>query len=304
MVVGIGEVLWDILPSGRQLGGAPANFAYCSRLLGARAAVVSRVGKDELGGEIRERFLQTGLLIDLLQEDDAYPTGTVKVSLGPGGQPRFEISHPVAWDFIEWNQELERAALSLDAVCFGSLAQRSNQSRSTIMNFLDATRPDALRVFDVNLRQSFYSREILRDSIERATVLKLNHEELPQVAELLGVSQSDFAPALFRQYRLQLICVTRGDTGSQLFQVLRQSSGARTFAYNEHPGFKVEVKDTVGAGDAFTAGLVHGVLRGSSLEMMNGTANRMGAWVASSEGAMPELPGETLAEVLARLEKK
>jgi fructokinase len=304
LVIGIGEILWDMLPSGRRLGGAPANFAYCSHLLGARSAVVSRVGKDQLGDEIREQLLRSGVSADLLQEDAVHSTGIVNVTLDTGGQPRFQIEYPAAWDFIQWNRELERMAQSLDAVCFGSLAQRSEQSRSTIMKFLDSTRKDALRVFDVNLRQSFYSRKILRDSVKQANVLKLNHQELPRVAEMLDVSQTDFVSSLFKRYELRLICVTRGEAGSSLFQARRQGQSDITIVREAHPGLKVQVKDAVGAGDAFTAGLVHELLRGSSLDVMNDTANRMGAWVASSEGAMPALPKQGLAAVLTGFREK
>jgi fructokinase len=201
----------------------------------------------------------------------------------------------VAWDFLDWSEIWQALAQSADAVCFGSLAQRSEVSRRTILNFLDGTRPEALRVFDVNLRQSFFSAEVIRDSVKRANVIKLNHEELPRVAELLEIESDDslaFCHELFQEFDLQLVCVTRGANGSLLCD--RNST-------DEHPGFRVQIKDTVGAGDAFTAALVHGLLRQSPLVEMNDLANRMGAWVASCSGAMPPLPEAGLTQTLSQI---
>jgi fructokinase len=297
-VVGLGEVLWDLLPSGRQLGGAPANFAYCSHLLGDRAVVASRVGKDELGKAIRESLLARGVTDQFLQIDPEQPTGTVKVEIDSAGQPKFEIIHPVAWDSLQWTDTWQALARSADAVCFGSLAQRSPQSRQTILEFVDATRSEALRIFDVNLRQTFYSSEIISESMVRANVVKLNHEEVPRVRELLGIKAGDgpyFCREVIEKFRLQLICITRGSNGSLL---CNQTSA------HEHPGFHVQVRDTIGAGDAFTAALVHEHLRGRSLAEMNDSANRLGAWVASRAGAMPSVPEGTLEGVLADLKMK
>jgi fructokinase len=273
-IVGIGEILWDLLPSGRALGGAPANFAYCSRLLGARATVVSRVGNDELGSEIRDRVRQAEIADAFIQTDARHPTGTVKVKVDLKGQPTFEIVGPVAWDFLEWGDDLKVLAEASGAVCFGTLAQRSEASRRTICKFLDSTKPEAARVFDVNLRQSCYSAAIIEDSLRRTTVLKLNDQELPMLSGLLGISSNEFAGAIFERFDVKLICITRGQRGSVL---------ADRMAGYEHHGFRVHGKDAVGAGDAFTAGLVHEYLRGSSLGVMSETANRMGAWVASRE---------------------
>jgi fructokinase len=294
-VVGLGEILWDLLPSGRQLGGAPANFAYCSHLLGNRGVVASRIGMDQLGVDIRVELRRKQLADDLVQPDSLHPTGAVNVEIDSGGQPRFDIAYPAAWDFLEWNQSLNQLARSSDAVCFGSLAQRSPQSRETILQFLDATESAALRVFDVNLRQSFYSAQIIDESMRRATVVKLNDQELPIIAGLLRISEQDFAETAIAKFNLRLACLTRGDKGSLLFD----RSGT-----HEHPGFQVQVKDAVGAGDAFTAGLVCELLRGSPLAKINDTANRMGAWVASCSGAMPEPPMGGLKAALARLAKK
>jgi fructokinase len=297
-VVGLGEVLWDLLPSGRQLGGAPANFAYCSHLLGDRAVVASRIGEDELGKAVRESLLARGVTDQFLQIDPEQPTGTVKVEIDRAGQPKFEIIHPVAWEFLEWTDTWQALARSADAVCFGSLAQRSPQSRQTILEFVDATRSEALRVFDVNLRQTSYSFEIISESMVRANVVKLNHEEVPRVRELLGINAFDalsFCKEVIEKFRLRLICITRGSNGSLL---CNQTSA------HEHPGFHVQVKDTIGAGDAFTAALVHEHLRGRSLAEMNDSANRLGAWVASNSGAMPPVPAIGLEAALANLKMK
>jgi fructokinase len=294
-VVGLGEILWDLLPSGRQLGGAPANFAYCSHLLGNRAIVASRVGSDDLGREVRDSLLHSGLTDQFLQIDPSHATGTVHVRLDSAGRPNFEIADCEAWDFLNWNEVWQALARLADAVCFGSLAQRSEISRRTILDFLGGTRPEALRVFDVNLRQSFFSADVIRDSVKRANVVKLNHEELPRVAELLAIENGvgvAFCRELFQKFDLQLVCVTRGANGSLLCD--RNST-------DEHPGFRVQIRDTVGAGDAFTAALVHGLLRQSPLVEINDLANRMGAWVASCSGAMPPPPEVGLTETLSRI---
>lgn len=292
IVVGLGELLWDILPSGPQLGGAPANFAYCAHLLGDRGIAVSRLGDDLPGTDAREHLREHGVTDEFLQTDSVHPTGTVSVELDGAGQPQFEIKPEAAWDFLEWTPALEHLARSCHAVCFGTLAQRSKPSRCTILKFLDATQQKTLRVFDVNLRQSFYSAEVVRESLRRANAVKLNDQELPVIAALLAVDEADFCRTVFEMFDLHFICVTRGEKGSLL--VCRDGT-------HEHDGFCVTIKDAVGAGDAFTAGLVHEYLRGSSPAQMNDTASRMGAWVASSSGGMPETPAEGLTTALAKL---
>jgi fructokinase len=181
-IVGLGELLWDFLPSGKQLGGAPANFAYITNLLGDIGIPASRAGRDSLGDAALHRLTQLGLSAAAVQQDLIHLTGTVKVEIDSSGQPRFDISEPAAWDFLEWIPSWQQLAKEADAVCFGSLAQRSPQSRSTIRSFLQATRPEALRIFDVNLRQNFYTAPILADSMKLATIVKLNHEELPRIS--------------------------------------------------------------------------------------------------------------------------
>jgi fructokinase len=257
--------------------------------------IASRIGADGLGQEIRRGLLSRGMSDRFLQTDTTYPTGTVSVEVDAEGKPNFAIRYPAAWDFLEWNLGWRALAQSADAVAFGSLAQRSAVAHNTILNFLDQTRPEALRIFDVNLRQCFYSLPNVTASMQRAGIVKLNHEELPVVAELLDIPVSDhrrFAATLIQRFGLNLVCITRGAQGSVL---------ASSTDFHEHPGFRVEVKDTVGSGDAFTAGLVHEYLRAGSLARMNHTANQMGAWVASCAGAMPPPPADELRKTLEQL---
>jgi fructokinase len=280
-IIGLGEVLWDMFPEGKKLGGAPANFAYITNLLGDCGILASRIGKDALGEEACQRLAKLGLQTSFVQSDDAHPTGTVKVQVDAQGQPSFVITEGVAWDFMAWTPEWKALAEKADAVCFGSLAQRSAGSRATIHDFLAVAKAKATLVFDVNLRQHFFSREVLKDSIQIADVIKMNHEELPRVAQMLGAPPAEeiiSAQWLRREYDLKLVCVTRGAKGSLLVSEKY---------LHEHPGFPAIVADTVGAGDAFTAGLIHHFLRGATLPVMNEAANRLGAWVASQRGATP-----------------
>ncbi|HUJ30958.1 MAG TPA: carbohydrate kinase [Candidatus Acidoferrum sp.] len=291
-IVGLGEVLWDLLPQGKQLGGAPANFAYMASLLGHRGVVASRAGTDQLGQELTRKLADLSLDRSFLQFDSGRATGTVKVHLDAGGQPAYEITQNVAWDFLEWWPEWQRLAAEADAICFGSLAQRSPQSRATIRAFLSGARPSALRIFDVNLRQEFYSADVLSESLRLANVAKLNDLELRVVIEELKLefgSERSAAETLRRAFGLKLVCITRGVNGSVL--VAENES-------DEHPGFPVRVADSVGAGDAFTAALAHHLLAGSSLKTTNEAANRMGAWVASHSGATPA-PDAALSEILS-----
>jgi len=294
LVVGIGEVLWDMLPTGKQLGGAPANFAYFAHALGDDCAIVSRVGCDADGREIGERFTTTGVASDYLQFDDEHSTGKVVVETDVAGQPHYNILEDVAWDYLEWSAELERLAARADAVCWGTLAQRSVRTRETIMRFIEATRDDAVRIFDVNLRQSFFSAELLAASIRQANVVKLNHEELPRVLSALGLgngarTEADQAQELLNYAAgVNVVCITRGERGSLLL-----SRSERI----EHAGLKTRVVDTVGAGDAFTAMLAHGLLRGEPLPHIGERANRIGAWVASHTGATPYLEESSLKQI-------
>jgi fructokinase len=294
-VVGLGEVLWDVLPGGACLGGAPANFAYITTLMGDQGIVASRVGQDSRGIEALRRMEELGLDIDHVQTDGEHPTGVVNVKVDGDGVAQYEIAHPVAWDCLEWNSDWQQLAADVDAVCFGSLAQRSQKSRATIRQFLRAAPEHALKVFDINFRQSYYSAEIVSESLRLADIVKLNDDELPQLLSLMKIPGKDEKPAaknLIREYGLKMVCITRGSRGSLLVQGSEIS---------EHPGFRVPVADTVGSGDAFTAGMVHEYLQGASLSLMNEVANLVGAWVASEVGAMPTPKRGALEHSLAEI---
>jgi fructokinase len=291
-VVGLGELLWDLFPAGKQLGGAPANFAYITSLLGDEGIPASRLGADILGAEAMQCLRQLGLSTEYIQQDADHATGTVKVEVDRSGQPCFEIAASVAWDFLEWTPQWQELAQRSDAVCFSTLAQRSERSGNTMRSFLRGTRAGAFRVCDINLRQTFFTPQVVAESMKLANIVKLNHDELPRVMRLFGLEHRDeqhSAQRLLLSYDLQLICVTRGNAGSLLLSRNECS---------EHPGFKVKVADTVGAGDAFTAALVHGYLRAIPLAQINETANRVGAWVASQRGATPAPKPNGLEESL------
>jgi fructokinase len=294
-VVGLGEVLWDVLPERTCLGGAPANFAYITTLMGDQGIVASRVGEDSRGVEALRRMEEVGVDIDHVQTDRKHPTGAVNVQIDVQGFAQYEIKHPVAWDFMEWTPDWQHLAADADAVCFGSLAQRSEQSRATIRKFLGALSKTAVKVFDVNLRQAYYSAEILSESMRLADIVKLNDEELPKIMSLGSMPHTgelSSAQRLCQEYKLKMVCITRGGRGSLL---------VRGQERNEHQGFRVRVADTVGSGDAFTAGLVHEYLHGASLELMNEVANLVGAWVASEVGAMPSPKRGALEHSLAEI---
>ena len=291
-LVGIGEVLWDLLPGGRQMGGAPANFACHARALGARAGVISRVGDDGLGRELADRLRELGVDTDCLEVDPAAPTGTVAVEVGPGGEPHFDIREGVAWDNLRGGAVVARAAARADALCFGTLARRSEPARGAVGALLHAARPGALRVFDVNLRQHYYSRELIAEGLALSDVLKLNETELPRLAELFDLSGGprDQMAWLAERHRLHAVAYTRGGRGSLLL------AGGR---WSDHPGLPVDVRDTVGAGDAFTAAMTLGLLAGWDVEEINARANAVAAHVASRAGATPDLPDHLRAPFLS-----
>lgn len=293
-VVGLGEVLWDLFPTGACLGGAPANFAYITTLMGDEGIVASRVGQDSPGLDALRKLEELGLNIDHIQTDRDHPTGTTNVEIDPKGHPRFEIAPDVAWDCLQWTPAWQRLAARADAVCFGSLAQRAELSRATIRKFLAASSA-ALRVFDVNLRESHYSEDILVESMRLADIVKLNEAELPQIMSMSKLPYKDelsSAKRLLETYGMKIVCITRGGHGSLLVRGNESS---------QHPGFRVRVADTVGSGDAFTAGLVHEYLHGASLDLMNEVANLVGAWVASEVGAMPMPKRGALEHSLAEI---
>lgn len=286
--LGLGEVLWDLLPSGAQMGGAPANFAYHARALGADAGVITRVGNDSLGHDILKRFEALGLPTNLVQRDDRAPTGTVTVQLSADGVPQFTIHENVAWDRLATTEEALATVAAADAVCFGSLGQRCEPARSTIQRLVSAVRPAALRIFDINLRQHFYSRDVVERSLQEANVLKLNDAELPVLAAMFGLSGPVRAQMerLAGCFKLQVVALTRGPRGSLLF-----GPGG----WSDHGGLPVEVCDTVGAGDAFTAAMTLGLLAGWNLDRVNEHANQVARYVCSCPGATPPLPASLAA---------
>lgn len=285
VVVGLGELLWDVFPDGKRPGGAPANVAYQAQQLGCQGVVVSRVGNDDLGDEIISFLESKGLRTLAVQRDDSAATGRVTVSFDDDHQPQYVIHEGVAWDNINFDDELKQVMEQADAVCFGTLAQRSPTSRKSIMQAVEATSSECLRVYDVNIRQKYYDLEWIEESLELASIVKLNHEEVELLAGELQVpaGEEEFSKALAERYCLDLVCVTRGSDGC------RVTSSSESISI---PGEPVEVADTVGAGDAFTAGLIFSRLSGRSLEASGAIANKIGGIVASHHGAMPELKDE------------
>ena len=284
MIIGLGEALWDMLPEGKKLGGAPANFAYHVSQFGLDSCVVSAVGNDALGDEIVDSFTAKGL--NMLIERVPYPTGTVQVEIDRAGIPQYEIKENVAWDNIPCTPQLEQLAARTRAVCFGSLAQRSAVSHATISRFLDTMphRDDVLRVFDINLRQNFYSAEILDESLRRCNILKINDEELIIVSRMFGLTgdgMQDRCRQLLGMYDLKMLILTCGINGSYVF-----TPGEYSFC--ETP--KVEVADTVGAGDSFTAAFISSIIKGRPVTEAHRTAVDVSAFVCTQKGAMPILP--------------
>lgn len=286
VVVGMGEALWDVLPEGKKIGGAPANFAYHVSQFGLTSCVVSAVGPDALGKEIQENLTSKGL--NHLIAEVPYPTGTVQVEIDQAGVPQYEIKENVAWDNIPYTAQLEALAKRTQAVCFGSLAQRNVVSRETINRFLDAMpqTEDSLVVFDVNLRQGFYNKEILCNSMRRCNILKINDEELVTVSRMFGypgIDLQDKCWILLGKYNLKMLILTCGINGSYVF-----TPGNVSF----QPTPKVDVADTVGAGDSFTAAFIASVLKGKSVAEAHSIAVRTSAFVCTKDGAMPVLPSD------------
>lgn len=284
IVVGMGEALWDVLPEGKKIGGAPANFAYHVSQFGLPSCVVSAIGDDTLGNEIRENFVSKGLNFSLAVVP--YPTGTVQVEIDQAGIPQYDIKENVAWDNIPFTENLEEMAKNTRAFCFGSLAQRNVVSRETINQYLD-TMPvddDTLIVFDVNLRQGFYTKEILTNSMNRCNILKINDEELVTVSRMFGypgIDLQDKCWILLGKYNLKMLILTCGINGSYVF-----TPGNVSFM----PTPKVEVEDTVGAGDSFTAAFIASILKGDSVQEAHRKAVETSAFVCTKKGAMPVLP--------------
>jgi len=292
----VGEILWDILPQGKQLGGAPVNFACTASRLGNVVTLFSSVGDDPLGAEARHRLKNIGLPEEQLQVSRNYPTGTAEVELNANGDASFNLRAPVAWDDLLWTDEWKTVVRRLDAIYFGTLGQRNEESRRTIQQMLDHTSDDCVKVFDVNLRSPFYSASASQSSIERATILKLSEDELPIVMELLGFSKASsieqYIADLFNSFKMKLIAVTYGSRGSLIAS--RENS-------HRHCGISVPVEDTVGAGDAFTAALTSYYLRGAPIQILNEAGNAWGSWVASQMGAMPDCPADTYGRLTRRI---
>jgi fructokinase len=288
-IVGLGEVLWDLLPAGRQLGGAPFNFTHHCHQLGHPAVMVSRVGADEPGQTIRSALMDRQLSDVWIQTDDRYPTGSVEVTLNEHGHPTYTIAPDVAYDHLQWTDELASLLSTAAAVCFGTLAQRHPVSRATIQQAIRQAAGTVI-LFDINLRQHFYSRELIEQSLRCSRWVKLNDEELQMLRSLLGLAgatEIQTVSNLRSRYNLELIALTRGERGCLLQTELEQI---------DLPGIRVKVADTVGAGDAFSAGLLVSILQGDSVSTAARFANRLAACVASKPGGTPVV---TRAEIEA-----
>ena len=287
-VVGLGEVLWDVLPDGKKLGGAPANFAYHAGQFGLETLAVSALGKDALAEETIAALDDRSLKYLLPRVD--YPTGTVQVTLTVDGIPTYEIKENVAWDNIPYTPELAEIASNCRAVCFGSLAQRNVTSWATIRQFLDNTPVDCLKVFDINLRQQFYTKDVIEESLKRCNILKINDEELVIIKRMYGYDDLDMrgiCEKILADYQLKMLVLTCGTNGSYVF-----APGLTSF--QETP--KVKVADTVGAGDSFTGSFCAAILNGKSLEEAHRKAVAVSAFVCTQNGAMPKYPVDLLKE--------
>ena len=285
LIVGLGEILWDMFPSGKVIGGAPANFAYHVRELGESSVVVSSVGNDELARENISGLENNDMSTDFLYIDKNHPTGVVFAEINKEGKPSYLIQERVAWDYIPTSELLRELAFKSAAVCFGTAAQRSQLSRMTIQTFVGLMGQDSVRVLDINLRQNFYSQDVIETSLNLANVLKLNVDELSVVKKLfrLNGDEKNILNELSRKYSLNLIALTRGRKGSILF------TEGKTY---NHEGYRINLEDTVGAGDAFVAALVIGLLKGYEFEDLHNKANRVASYICSKHGATPSLTNE------------
>ena len=291
-ILAFGELLWDLLPSGPQLGGAPFNFAYRMHTLGHEVFIVSRVGRDELGKQTLQQVQALGLRTDWIQEDEQFPTGCVDVTIREDGSPEFSIRPETAYDQIELSAELLSLAQEADCICYGTLIQRSPVARDTLYALLDSA-PGAIKVCDVNLRKNCYTPETVRESIRRATILKLSEEEVPAIAEILALPEKPlprFCRELLMDTRLALVVVTLGERGAYVVT----ASGADHY----EPGRRVSVVDTCGSGDAFTAGFVHGLLQDMGVTQACRLANVFGALVAQTSGGTSPIPWEDLFQLM------
>lgn len=281
-IVGLGEILWDVFPERKVLGGAPANFAYHVSQLGYEGYAVSAIGEDKLGHEILSSLNEKRL--NYLLEETGYPTGVVQVVLDDTGIPQYEITEGVAWDNIPFTDSIRNLAKTTNILSFGSLAQRNKVSQDTIKQFISAMPANGLKVFDINLRQHFYTKEVIDDSLNLSNILKINDEEVAVVSrlfELGGMYEQEVCVHLLEAYDLEIVILTKGAEGSYVF-----TPGRQYF----HPSPKVEVVDTVGAGDSFTAAFIVSYVSGHSIEQAHRLAAEVSAYVCTQQGAMPELP--------------
>jgi fructokinase len=281
-IVGLGEALWDVLPDGKKLGGAPANFAYHAAQFGLDTIAISALGEDKLAEETIDALKEHNL--NYLMPRVPYPTGTVQVTLTGDGIPTYDIKENVAWDNIPFTDEMLEIAKNARAVCFGSLAQRNVVSRENIHKFLDATPEDCVKIFDINLRQQFYSKEVIKESLKRCNILKINDEELVLIGRMFGYPGLDIENKcwlILGKYNLDMLVLTCGTNGSYVFTPGQMS-------FQETP--KVEVADTVGAGDSFTGSFVGSILNGKPVPEAHKTAVQVSAFVCTQNGAMPEVP--------------
>ena len=289
-IIAIGEIVWDCLPAGKQLGGAPLNFAFFAKELGAQAYAVSAVGNDELGDETLQVASATGVNLDFVQRNDL-PTSRVLVTLDENGIPQYEIVEGVAWDAVECPDSALELVRDASVICWGSLAQRTEKSRQSVLSMLSAAPASCLKVFDINIRQHYYSLEVIKNSLEYADILKLNEDELPLVAEMLGMTGSEEAviSEIIERYSLKYVVYTHGADFSRVY-------GAEgLLSHQDTP--KVKVADTVGAGDSFTAVLVTSLLQGRDIATAHALAVEVAAFVCTQHGAINSLPEEIISKL-------
>jgi fructokinase len=281
LIAGIGEILWDVLPTGKQLGGAPCNFAFHAIQAGCEGFVIGAVGKDDLGDELKKKIIELDMSVKYIQVNE-FPTGTVSVRVDEKGHPDYTINENVAWDHIRWNSGMEDLAKKLDAVCFGSLAQRDMESGHSILSFISALRKDCLKVFDINLRKTYYTKEILLNSLTLTDVLKLNDEELPIIADFFGFdgSSEKQLDQLLKFFNLKYVIYTMGSKGSLI-------KSNNELSFSDAPF--VQIEDTVGAGDSFTAVFTSGILKGIPLTKIHRKASEIAAYVCTQKGATPKI---------------
>jgi fructokinase len=287
-ILGVGEILWDVFPNGKKLGGAPTNFAYHVSALGHEGIIVSRIGNDDYGREIIEQLISLGLATDYIQIDGEKETGIVEVKIDESQQPKYIIKEDVAWDFIQWDSKFDTLLETTDAICFGTLAQRSRTSRNTIINLLEKANKDTVKIYDINLRQSFYNKNIISDSLKLSDIIKLNSEEMEILRELININtkynEEEVCRFLIDNFDLSLVCLTKGEHGSILIDNKQNSFSSPSFPY--------ELADRVGAGDAFSAAVIIGYLNEEPIDVISTKANKLASWVTSKHGGTPVYDSE------------